>query len=116
MLKIKRIYEPASPTDGYRVLVDRLWPRGLAKDAARLDEWLREIAPSDALRKWFGHDAARWPEFVHRYRQELAAPDSAAHVARLRKLAAERLVTLLYAARDEAHNNAVVMADIVGDP
>jgi uncharacterized protein YeaO (DUF488 family) len=116
MLKTKRIYEPASPTDGYRVLVDRLWPRGVAKDAAHLDEWLREIAPSDELRKWFGHDPTRWPEFARRYRDELAAPDKTGQIERLRALTADRTVTLLFAARDEAHNNAVVIADIVGDP
>ena len=113
MITIKRVYDPASRADGHHVLVDRLWPRGLTKGDARLDEWLREIAPSNELRKWFGHAPERWPEFVTRFRQELAEPTRAAHIERLRTLAADRTATLLYAARDDRHNNAVVIADLL---
>jgi len=111
MIRIKRIYDPPAPDDGRRVLVDRLWPRGLAKEAARIDEWLKEIAPSDALRTWFGHDPARWEEFRKRYREELKG-----HVEPLERLRAETekgTVTLLFAAKDTAHNNAVVLKELL---
>ena len=111
MIKIKRIYDPSAPDDGRRVLVDRLWPRGLAKEAARIDEWLKEIAPSDALRTWFGHDPARWEEFRKRYREELKG-----HVEPLERLRAETekgTVTILFAAKDTAHNNAVVLKELL---
>ncbi|HET8785282.1 MAG TPA: DUF488 family protein [Candidatus Limnocylindrales bacterium] len=108
----KRIYAPPSPADGYRVLVDRLWPRGVSRADARIDLWLRDIAPSTELRKWYGHDVARWPEFVDRYRQELAG-----HPELLdRLLDLERkhgTVTLLFAARDEVHNEAEVIASVL---
>lgn len=107
-IRIKRIYEPAAPGDGARVLVDRLWPRGMRKEDAAIALWLKEVAPTPELRKWFGHDPARWQEFSRRYRAELAANPGA--VARLAALAREGPVTLLYAARDEAHNHAVVLA------
>jgi uncharacterized protein YeaO (DUF488 family) len=110
MIKIKRIYETPNPGDGHRVLVDRLWPRGIGKKDARLDEWLREIAPSTALRRWFNHDPARWPQFVKRYRQELKSPASATHLARLRRLSRTQTVTILYGAREERYNNAVALA------
>lgn len=84
-MRIKRAYEPALPGDGYRVLVDRLWPRGLSRARAKIDEWRRELAPSGALRRWFGHDPERWPEFQARYRRELANPEAR---AALRELAA----------------------------
>jgi uncharacterized protein YeaO (DUF488 family) len=106
----KRIYAPQAAADGYRVLVDRLWPRGVSKASAALDLWLRDIAPSTDLRKWYGHDVARWPEFVERYRLEL---DS--HGDLLRQILdlenQHGVVTLLYAARDETHNEATVLAD-----
>ncbi|WP_298438815.1 DUF488 family protein [Geobacter sp.] len=111
MVGIKRIYDPPAPEDGTRVLVDRLWPRGIAKDEARIDEWLKEIAPSDELRKWFGHDPARWEEFRERYRRELEAKGEP--LERLRALAGKGTVTLLFAARDEEHNNAVVLKEIL---
>ena len=114
MIRIKRIYEPPAPEDGYRVLIDRLWPRGIGRDAAHLDDWLRDIAPSTQLRRWFDHDPARWPEFVERYRKELAEPTAAAHLARLVDLARRATVTLLFAARDEQHCNAVVVRDALG--
>lgn len=111
MIKLKRIYDPPTPDDGTRVLVDRLWPRGIAKDEARLDDWLKEIAPSDALRKWFGHDPAKWEEFRERYRRDLET--KAELLDGLRKLAVEGTVTLLYAAKDEEHNNAVVLKELL---
>lgn len=113
MIRIKRIYEPPSPEDGHRVLVDRLWPRGVGKDAALIDEWLKVIAPSTELRRWFDHDPGRWAEFAARYRTELEAPDAAAQIARLRDLARRATVTLVFAARDEQRCNAVVIRDVV---
>ncbi len=110
MVRIKRVYEGASPRDGRRILVDRLWPRGIKKENAALDEWLKEIAPSNELRKWFGHDPSRWQEFRKQYKKELAAKHELIEKLR-REAAAGRGVTLLYAARDEVHNNAVVLKE-----
>jgi uncharacterized protein YeaO (DUF488 family) len=109
--RIKRIYDPAEPGDGKRYLVDLLWPRGVSKARARLDGWLKEVAPSDELRHWFGHDPARWDEFKRRYRLELKARDKK---AKLRELAQEieaGPVTLLYAAKDQERNNAVALRE-----
>jgi uncharacterized protein YeaO (DUF488 family) len=106
-LAIKRVYEPAEPADGTRVLVDRLWPRGVSKAEARVDLWLKEVAPSAALRKWFNHDPARWEEFRKRYGAELDGnPEDLQH---LRELARHGKVTLVYSAHDEAHNQAVAL-------
>jgi uncharacterized protein YeaO (DUF488 family) len=105
---IKRVYEPPEETDGQRVLVDRLWPRGLSKEKLDLALWLKEIAPTTELRKWFHHDPDKWPEFQKRFRAELA--DNAEAVKELRALTAKGKVTLLYSAHDEEHNNAVVLA------
>lgn len=113
MISVKRVYEPAAASDGTRVLVDRLWPRGLRKEDARLDEWLRDIAPSPELRKWYAHDAARWEEFQARYRAELATPERLAHLERLAAIARTGTLTLLYAAREERHNSAVVLAQML---
>ena len=113
-MQIKRVYEPPAPADGYRILVDRLWPRGLSKERAAADEWLREVAPSATLRRWFGHDSARWAEFKRRYFQELRAQPAAMAVARLRTLGTRRRMTLLYAAQDEVHNNAVALREHLG--
>ena len=110
-LRIKRIYDPPSPKDGTRILVDRIWPRGVSKDAARLTEWLKEIAPSTSLRQWFHRDPTQWTEFCRRYRAELDANSDA--VERLRDFLKTGPVTLLYAARDREHNHAVVLADYV---
>lgn len=107
-IRTKRIYDDPSPDDGTRVLVDRLWPRGVSKEDAALDEWLKTVAPSDELREWFDHDSDRWDEFVSRYHEELEA--NAAEIARLRSMATEGTVTLLYAAKDTDHNNAVALA------
>jgi uncharacterized protein YeaO (DUF488 family) len=109
MLKLKRIYEPSALTDGYRVLVDRLWPRGLSKSRARIDLWMKDIGPSDALRKWFGHDPKRWAAFRARYWRELRQKSQL--VLQLKKLLKERrTVTLLFGARDEQHNQAVALS------
>ena len=106
-IAVKRVYEPAAKADGYRVLIDRLWPRGLKKEAVPLDQWAKELAPSTALRQWFGHDPVRWDGFRHRYASEL---DTAAeHWRPLAERAARRPVTLLYGAHDEEHNNAVAL-------
>ncbi|MER8584042.1 DUF488 domain-containing protein [Mesorhizobium sp. M1338] len=107
-LAVKRIYEPPAPDDGQRVLVDRIWPRGVSKQDAALTLWLKEIAPSDELRKWFGHEASRWAEFQERYRVELDGNEDA--VDKLRGLLRHGKVTLLYGAHDEAHNNAAALA------
>jgi uncharacterized protein YeaO (DUF488 family) len=111
MVRIKRAYEPARPADGHRVLIDRLWPRGLRKDKAHLDEWLKEIAPSDALRKWFGHDPRRWEGFRERYLRELETPAAQGLLEGLARRAGHGTVTLIYSAHDELHNDAVVLAE-----
>jgi uncharacterized protein YeaO (DUF488 family) len=108
-IRLKRVYEPAAEDDGARVLVDRVWPRGVTKDAAALTLWLRNVAPSNELRKWFGHEVARWEEFQRRYRTELEANDEA--LAPIRDLVTHGRVTLLFGAHDEEHNQAVVLAD-----
>lgn len=105
----KRVYDPAAPTDGYRVLVDRLWPRGLPKEAARIDLWLRAVAPSNDLRRWFGHDPERWEEFCQRYQRELDAPERGILLGDLAAHALRGPLTLLYGARDAEHNNALVL-------
>jgi uncharacterized protein YeaO (DUF488 family) len=110
-VKTKRIYEPAARGDGYRVLVDRLWPRGVRREDARLDEWARELAPSTELRKWFGHDPDRFDEFGGRYVDELRAHKD--ELQALRERARDTTVTLLYAARDTEHNEAEVLADVL---
>ena len=112
MVRSRRVYEEPMAEDGTRILVDRLWPRGIAKEKARIDEWLKEIAPSDELRKWFGHDPARWEEFRERYRRELDA--KAELLDQLRGLTKKGTVTLLFAAKDEEHNNAIVLKEMIG--
>ena len=109
MLKVKRIYDRASPDDGKRILVDRLWPRGLKKEDAKINEWLKDIAPSDELRKWFAHDPKKWKEFKERYKKELK--DKGEILARLKKEVKHGDVTLLYSTRDEEHNNAVALME-----
>jgi uncharacterized protein YeaO (DUF488 family) len=111
MVKIKRVYDTASRGDGKRILVDRLWPRGLRKEDARIDHWLKEIAPSNELRKWFGHDPAKWPEFRKRYAAELA--ENSGLLEELRIEAGKGTVTLLFAAKDATHNNAVVLKELI---
>jgi uncharacterized protein YeaO (DUF488 family) len=111
-VRIKRVYDEPAPADGYRVLVDRLWPRGIRKDDATLDEWMKDVAPSTDLRQWFGHDPEKFDEFADRYRAEL---ERSAALARLRALRREHdVVTLLYSAKDAEHNQAVVLRDLLG--
>ena len=110
-ISLKRAYEPPAETDGIRVLVDRLWPRGVTKSRARIDLWLKEVAPSTELRKWFGHDPDKWPEFQKRYRAELK--DNPA-LSELREQSRQGKITLVYAARDELHNDAVVLRQVLG--
>ena len=110
-LRLKRAYEPPSAGDGVRVLVDRLWPRGLRKSDAAIDRWLKEIAPSTELRRWFGHDPRRWAEFRRRYRAELSHKRELLN--ELRTVAHREPVTLVYAARDQQHNEAVVLRDLL---
>jgi uncharacterized protein YeaO (DUF488 family) len=110
-IKLKRAYEPHNAGDGTRILVDRLWPRGIKKEDAAIDLWAKEIAPSAGLRKWFGHDPARWQEFRRRYAEELAQhPDE---LAKLRRMAREGPVTLVFSAHDETHNNAVALRELL---
>ena len=113
MIRIKRIYEPYEKGDGYRILVDRLWPRGVAKAKAHLDLWMKDIAPSPALRTWFGHKPERWAEFQKRYKAELK--DKKDLLAELRKLVRQhKTVTLLFGAKDVEHNEAIILANIAG--
>ena len=107
MIKLKRVYETPSPKDGLRVLVERLWPRGVTKQRAAVDLWLKDVAPSPELRSWFGHDPARWEQFQERYRQELREKKDVVQI--LRQKGKEGTVTLVYAARDEAHNGALAL-------
>lgn len=109
-IRVKRVYEPAQADDGLRVLVDRLWPRGVSKERAAIDHWVRDVAPSDDLRRWFGHDPQKWSEFRRRYFAELGERPEA--LAGLRTLLAGRAqATLLYSAHDETHNNAQALAE-----
>ena len=110
-LRLKRAYEPAEPGDGTRILIDRLWPRGVSKAKAALDDWIKDVAPSTELRKWFGHDPARWTEFQRRYRAELRGRSET--LDRIRNLAREHVVTLVYSAHDEEHNDAVVLRSVL---
>lgn len=110
-IRLRRVYDQPGADDGLRVLVDRIWPRGVSKERARIDLWLRDVAPSDALRRWFGHDPAHWEEFQARYRQELEADP--ARLAPLLEAVRRGPVTLLYSTRDEQHNQAVVLKAIV---
>jgi uncharacterized protein YeaO (DUF488 family) len=107
MIELKRVYEDSSPKDGLRVLVDRLWPRGLTKERAAVDLWLKEVAPSAELRKWFGHDPAKWAEFQARYQKELR--DKKAALQLLKEKSEEHIITLLYGAKDKDHNEALVL-------
>ena len=110
-IKLRRAYDPAERTDGVRILVDRLWPRGLSRDDACIDQWVKDLAPSNELRKWFGHDPARWDEFRDRYAVELNRHSD--QMKELRELARKGPITLVYSAHDEVHNNAVVLRDFI---
>src|SRR5215831_11225441 len=111
MIKVKRAYEAASKDDGLRILVERLWPRGLSKQKAQIDLWLKDLAPSTELRKWYGHDPARWPQFRKRYRAELKGQGEV--LALLRYVTEERTVTFVYAASDKERNSAVVLKELL---
>lgn len=112
MIRLKRVYEEPVRTDGFRILVERLWPRGLTKDEAAVDLWLKDVAPSDALRRWYAHDVERWPEFKRRYEAELRANEPA--VRALQECCRRhRTTTLVYAAHDNEHNSAVVLREYV---
>jgi uncharacterized protein YeaO (DUF488 family) len=110
-IRLKRAYDPASPSDGYRVLVDRLWPRGVSKQRAKLDDWQKELAPSTELREWFGHEPSRFPEFRRRYVDELRGERS--QLAELRRRARDGTLTLVYSAHDTEQNDAIVLADVL---
>jgi uncharacterized protein YeaO (DUF488 family) len=112
-IRLKRAYEDASPEDGVRVLVERLWPRGLSKERAAVAVWMKEVAPSAELRRWFGHDPGKWAEFRRRYLEELRG--RTAELEELRRFAGEGAVTFVYGARDTEHNSAVVLRDAVGE-
>jgi uncharacterized protein YeaO (DUF488 family) len=111
MLKVKRVYEGVSPADGIRVLVDRLWPRGITRDEAAVHQWLKEIAPSDRLRRWFSHDPSKWEEFKKRYEAELKGKQEL--IEELKAASRKHTVTLLYSAADTEHNNAVALHEIL---
>jgi uncharacterized protein YeaO (DUF488 family) len=110
-VQLKRAYAPASPEDGVRVLVDRLWPRGLRKSEAAIDRWVKDVAPSTELRRWFGHDPSRWIKFRRRYKAELARKIEL--LGELRAIARNNTLTLVFAARDELHNEAIVLRDVL---
>jgi uncharacterized protein YeaO (DUF488 family) len=112
-VKLKRAYDPPAASDGKRILIDRLWPRGLKKTDAAINEWMKDVAPSTALRKWFGHDPGRWPEFRRRYLEELHGHRE--ELDRLRALARQGTVTLIFSAHDQAHNDAVVLREFLLD-
>ena len=114
MIKLKRVYEKPDRADGERILVDRLWPRGVNKQEAKIDLWMKEIAPSTELRKWFGHDPAKWKDFQNRYRTELS--HNLDLIEELKRKASEGAVTLVYAARDLEHNDAVVLKEFLEAP
>jgi uncharacterized protein YeaO (DUF488 family) len=111
MIKIKRIYDRASPEDGKRIYIDRLWPRGMRKEEVKIDEWLKEISPSDALRKWFGHDPSKYEEFKRRYTKELEKHPEI--IEKIRKEGKKGTVSLLFSAKDVEHNNATVLREIL---
>ncbi|MFA6085705.1 DUF488 domain-containing protein [Mucilaginibacter sp.] len=112
-VKVKRIYKPFDEQDGMRILIDRLWPRGVKKETARLDEWMKEIAPSTELRKWFNHETPNWDEFRLKYRLELTQNDAVKNL--LNFIKHHKTVTLLYAAHDEQHNHALVLQEFMGE-
>jgi uncharacterized protein YeaO (DUF488 family) len=111
LVKIKRIYDPVSPDDGKRIYVDRLWPRGMKKEEVKIDEWLKDISPSDGLRKWFGHDPSKYEEFKSRYMRELEKHSEV--LERIRKESKKETVTLLFSAKDAEHNNAKVLQELL---
>jgi uncharacterized protein YeaO (DUF488 family) len=115
MIQLKRVYQEPSPRDGMRILVDRLWPRGIKKEAAHIQEWCKDLAPSDALRRWFKHDPRKWSEFRQRYRKELSSGNSGEELRRLAAIAKRKRVTLVYGAADAQHNQAVVLKELLDE-
>ncbi len=115
MTRIKRVYSEPSPRDGERILVDRVWPRGISKERARIVEWRKELAPSTSLRKWFGHEPAKWTEFRRRYRTELARSGTMDELKKLARLSRKGMITLVYSAADEEHNQAVVLKELIDE-
>lgn len=113
MTQIKRVYREPSPLDGIRILVDRVWPRGISKERAHIVEWRKDLAPSEALRKWFGHEPAKWTEFRRRYRTELGRSGMMDELRKLARLSHKRTITLVYGAADEEHNQAVVLKELI---
>ncbi len=114
VLRVKRVYEEPEEDDGERILVDRIWPRGLSKDKARLSDWRKELAPSNDLRKWFGHDRERWEEFKERYHAELEEAGKLEEVREISDMAEERNVTLIFGAKDAEYNNARALESFIG--
>ena len=112
MIRIKRVYREPSARDGVRILVDRVWPRGTSKERARVVEWRKDLAPSTSLRKWFGHEPAKWTEFRRRYQTELTRSGMMDELRKLAQLSRKRTITLVYSAADEAHNQAVVLKEL----
>ena len=115
MIRIKRAYSEPSPRDGVRILVDRVWPRGISKERARIVEWRKDLAPTTSLRKWFGHEPTRWTEFRRRYRTELSRFGTMDALQKLARLSCKRTVTLVYSAADEEHNQAVVLKELLDE-
>ncbi|MBX3329737.1 MAG: DUF488 family protein [Nitrospira sp.] len=115
MIRIKRAYSEPSLRDGVRILVDRVWPRGISKERARIVEWRKDLAPSTSLRKWFGHEPGRWTEFRRRYRAELARPEMMDELKKLARLSCKRTITLVYGAADEEHNQAVALKEFLDE-
>jgi len=113
MLKIKRAYDKPEPDDGKRILIDRLWPRGISKSEAEIDEWLKDLGPTTELRKWFGHDPEKWEEFKRKYIQELSNPDKGAILRNIARTAEHTSVTLVYSARDTEHSDVKVIEELV---
>ncbi|MBI2855129.1 MAG: DUF488 family protein [Chloroflexi bacterium] len=115
MLKIKRAYEKQEPQDGKRILIDRLWPRGLSRERAGIDEWMKDLAPSTELRTWYGHDAAKWPEFRRRNIEELSSPERTSILEDIARTARQENITLVYSARDTEHSDARVLEELIGE-
>jgi uncharacterized protein YeaO (DUF488 family) len=115
VIQVKRVYQEPSARDGMRILVDRLWPRGVKKDAAHIQEWRKDLAPSDALRRWFKHDPVKWSQFRKRYRKELSGGNNMEELRRLAGIAKRKRITLVYGAADEQHNQAVVLKELLDE-
>jgi len=115
MIRIKRVYCEPSLEDGVRILIDRMWPRGISKERARVVEWRKDLAPTTSLRKWFGHEPAKWTEFRRRYRTELTRSEIMEELKNLARLSPRKTITLLYSAADEEHNQAVVLKELIDE-